>query len=129
MLPGPAPGLADRRIALAPFGLELLEPDKRLIGVLGPIDRLDRRQDGLAVFPGHKRQTVADQVHDAGLDQRLGIDRRDRLRKALEPVDNGDQDVVQTPDLQLVHNLEPEFCALRCPRTSLPPSVLSASAT
>src|SRR6516225_3197492 len=51
VLPGPAPGLADRRIALAPFGLELLEPDERHVGVLGPIDRLDAGQDQLAVLP------------------------------------------------------------------------------
>ena len=33
--------LGDRRIALAPFGLELLEPNQRHIGVLGPVNRLD----------------------------------------------------------------------------------------
>ena len=40
VFPGPAPGLADCRIALAPFGLELVEPDHSHIGVLGPVDRL-----------------------------------------------------------------------------------------
>src|SRR4029079_8582772 len=29
VLPDPAPGLADRGVTLAPFGLELLEPDHR----------------------------------------------------------------------------------------------------
>jgi hypothetical protein len=29
--------LADGRVALAPFGPELLEPDERRVGILGPI--------------------------------------------------------------------------------------------
>jgi hypothetical protein len=102
--------------------------------VLGPVDRLDGGQNRLAVLPGHERQAVADQVHDAGLNYGLWIDRRrrrqvarnqnlsrpsklpprshgtaisispssvrivfalePRLGKALEPVDHGDQDVV-----------------------------------
>jgi hypothetical protein len=49
LFPGAAPSLADRRIALAPFVLELLEPDPRLVGVLGPVDRLDGGQDRLAI--------------------------------------------------------------------------------
>ena len=50
-----------------PVGFEFLEPDERRVNVLGPIDRLDRRQDRLAVLPRNKRQAVPDQVHDAGL--------------------------------------------------------------
>jgi hypothetical protein len=45
---------------------------------------------------------VADQVHDAGLHDRLRINRGDRLGKSLEPVDRGDQDVVDTARLELV---------------------------
>ena len=67
VFPGPAPGLANRRIALAPLGLELLEPYHRHIGVLGPVDRLDGGHDRLAVLPRHEGQAVADQVYDAGL--------------------------------------------------------------
>ena len=43
VLPGPAPGLADRRVALAPLGFELLEPEHGGLRILGAIDRLDRR--------------------------------------------------------------------------------------
>src|SRR5580704_5431617 len=103
--------LADRRVALAPFGLELLEPDHRHLGVLGAVDRLDGGQDRLAVLPRHKRQAVADQVHDAGLHDRLRINRGDRLGKALESIHHGDQDVVDTARLELVDHLEPEFGA------------------
>jgi hypothetical protein len=52
---------------LAPFGLALHEADERHVGALGPVDRLDGRQDRLAVIPGHKCEAVADQVHDADL--------------------------------------------------------------
>src|ERR1700756_1795228 len=111
VFPGAAPSLADRWIALAPFILELLEPDQSHVGILGPVDCLDGRQDRLAILPGYKRQTVADQVHDAGLHHGLRIDRGDRLGKALEPIDHRDQDIVDATRLQVVDDLEPEFGA------------------
>jgi hypothetical protein len=52
VLPGPAPGLADRRVSLAPFSLERLEPDQRHINVLGAVDRLDGGQDRLLLLFG-----------------------------------------------------------------------------
>jgi len=70
VVPGSPPGGSDRRIAFAPFGLELLEASKRSVGILSPIDQLNRRQDSLAVLPGHEGQAVADQVHDASFGQR-----------------------------------------------------------
>ena len=39
--------------------------------ILGPVDCLQRRHDGLSVLPGHELQRMADQVHDAGLDNGL----------------------------------------------------------
>src|SRR6266516_149415 len=111
MVPGSSPRLGDRRIALAPFGLELLEPNQRHIGVLGPVNRLDGGQDRLAVLPGHERQAVPDQVHDAGLHDALRKHRRDRLGKAFEPVDDRDEDVVDATSFELVDHLEPEFGA------------------
>ena len=83
-----------------------------MIGVFGLIDRPDRRHDGLTVFPGDEGKAVSDQVNDAGLNQRLRKHRRDRLRKALQAVDDRDQNVVDASDLQLVHDLEPELRAL-----------------
>jgi hypothetical protein len=74
VLPCPPPGRPDRRITLAPLGFEVLKPEQSGVGILGMIDSLDRRQDRLAIFPGHEGQAVADQMHDAGLDHRLGED-------------------------------------------------------
>src|SRR6266436_6644553 len=54
VLPAASPGLADRRVALAPFVFELLEPKHCHFRILGAVDRLDRRQDCLAVLPCHE---------------------------------------------------------------------------
>ncbi|MGY4311252.1 hypothetical protein ACVWW1_000555 [Bradyrhizobium sp. JR3.5] len=61
----------------------------------------------LAVLPGHEGQAVPDQVHDAGLHNRLRENRHDGLWKALEAVDHGNQDVVDATQLELVDDLEP----------------------
>src|SRR5262245_19792016 len=65
----------------------------------------------LALLPAGKRQTVARQMDDAGLDMGLGKYRADRLRKALQPVDHRQQDVLQAAVLELGHDLEPELRA------------------
>ncbi len=100
MLPDPAPGLPDRRIALAPFGLEFIEPDQCHSGVFRPVDRLDPGHDGLSVFPADEGKTVSDQMHDARLDERLRKDRRNGFRKAFQPIDGRDQDVVDATDFR-----------------------------
>lgn len=50
-------------------------------------------------------------MHDAGLDHRFGKNTVDRLGKALQAVDDGDQDVGHAAVPQIVHDLEPEFGA------------------
>jgi hypothetical protein len=47
------------------------------------------------------------------LNRGLWKDRPDRLRKTLQAVDDGDQDILDAAGLQIVHDLEPEFGALR----------------
>src|ERR1700735_3467960 len=51
-------------------------------------------------------------MDNAGLNQRLRKGGADRLRKSLEAVDDGDQDVCNAAILQIVHNLETELGAL-----------------
>lgn len=84
VVPGPPPA-ADRGIAFAPFGLQLLKPHKRDVRGLGPVDRLDGGQDRLAVLPRHECQAAADQMNDAGLHRGLRERRPDRPRKPLKP--------------------------------------------
>ena len=50
-------------------------------------------------------------MDDAGLDCRLGKDCGDRLGKALQPIDDSEENVLNAPVLHLVHDLEPELGA------------------
>ena len=97
---------------LAPLLVEGLELGLRLVGVLSGVDRLQVAGDLLALPAGHVLQAVADQMHDAGLDGRLGEDRLDRLGEALQPVDAADQDVPDAALLQIGEDLHPELRAL-----------------
>ncbi len=54
----------------------------------------------------------SDRVHDAGLDLGLREHGADRLGEALQPVDDGDQDVGDAAVAQLVHDAQPELGAL-----------------
>jgi len=55
---------------------------------------------------------MAQEVDDTGLDPGLGERCLDGLRKALQPVDDGDEDVLDTPVAQVAENLGPELRAL-----------------
>src|SRR5258707_7528565 len=67
----------------------------------GPIDVLQRRRNGLAVLPGDEIQAVAQQMNNASLDRRFGEDGGNRVREALQAVDDGDQDILDAAGLQL----------------------------
>src|SRR3546814_11871446 len=47
----------------------------------------------LAVFPGHEVHGVTQQVDNTGLDYRLREHRGDRIREALQAVDDGEKDI------------------------------------
>jgi len=82
------------------------------IGINGPVNVLESCGDRLAVFPGDEIETVAQQMHDAGLHRRLRKDGGNRIGKPFEAVDDGDQDIIDTTVLQLVHDAQPEFGTL-----------------
>ena len=50
-------------------------------------------------------------MDDAGLDDRVGEHRGDRLGEALEAVDDGQHDILRAAIAQLVHDAQPELCA------------------
>ena len=54
---------------------------------------------------------MADQVDDTGLNQGLGEGGVDRLGEALETIDDGEQDVLHVPVLDLIHDAQPELGA------------------
>src|SRR5512134_3713279 len=111
------PGLGDRRIFLAPcaFG-KVFEGELAGIGVLGLVDLLQRRGNRLAVLVRDEGARMADEMDDAGLHLGLRKDSGDRLRKALQAVDDGDQHVLDAAAFQLVHHPEPKLMvgALAC---------------
>ena len=51
-------------------------------------------------------------MHDACLHRGLGKGGGDRLGEALQPIHDGDQDVLDPAVAQLVHDAEPELGAL-----------------
>ena len=111
-VPGAPPGRADRRVLLAPFGLELGKPLLGHVGGLGAIDRAQRRRQPLAVLPRHEVQAVADQMDDAGLHDGAREDGGDGVGEALQPIDHGEQEVLDAAVLEFVHDPQPELGAL-----------------
>lgn len=72
LAPGTPPALADGGIALAPWaGLERRQRLFGSIGIDGAVDVLERCRKPFAVFPGDEVHGVAQQVDDAGLNDRL----------------------------------------------------------
>ena len=55
---------------------------------------------------------MADEMNDAGLNDGLRKHRIDRLGKALQTVDDRDQNVLGAPGLELVYDAQPELGAL-----------------
>jgi hypothetical protein len=84
----------------------------RVAGVGGGVDRLEISRDLLALAARDEAQAVTDQMDDARLHPRLGEHRLDRLREPFEPVDAGDQDVLDSALFEVGQDLQPELGAL-----------------
>ena len=65
----------------------------------------------LAVFVGHEVERIADEMNDAGLNHGLREDGRNRFRKAFKPIRDDDQNILDAPVFDLVHDFEPELGA------------------
>src|SRR5687768_10130919 len=81
------------------------------VGVLGAVDHAQRRHDRLSIFPGDELQRMPDQMHDAGLDDRLRKDGVDRFGESLQAIDDGDENVADAPVPEFVHDAQPELGA------------------
>src|SRR5690242_19006701 len=98
-VPVAAPALRDRRILFAPRTLcEGMEGSLADLGIGRAIDGPKRLRDVLAILPGGKIHGMADQVNDAGLNDRLRENRIDGFRKALQAIDDGDQNVLRSEE-------------------------------
>src|SRR4051812_12818684 len=111
-VPVAPPGLRDGGIFSPPgAGIESVERRLAGVGVLGPVDHAQRRHDRLAIFPQDELQRMPDQMHDAGLDDRLRKDGVDRFGESLQAIDNGDENVADAPVPEFVHDSQPELGA------------------
>jgi hypothetical protein len=61
------------------------------------------------VLPRDERQTISDQVDNAGLHDGLREHRGDRLWEPLETIDHRDENVVDAASPELVDHFEPEL--------------------
>src|SRR5689334_19681477 len=103
LAPRPPPALGDCRIFAAQRAVrEGVQRSQTSRGVRRPVDILQRRRHGLAVFVGDEVQAVTHQVHDAGLDSCFRKHGADRVREAFQPVDHGDQHVFHAAVPELV---------------------------
>ena len=59
-------------------------------GIGGAIDSAQRLRDALAILPGCKVHRMADQVNDAGLNDRLRENGINGLGETLQAIDDGD---------------------------------------
>ena len=80
--PIPAPRLRNSWIFLTPRSdIKRLEFAAGGVRILGTVDGLECRSHRFALFPRRKLQRVANQMHDAGLNDGVGIDGGDCLRE------------------------------------------------
>jgi hypothetical protein len=86
LFPVGPPQLGDGRVGLAPLLFELLERCPRSLRARSGVDRAQVFGDGFPVPFGGVPEGAADQVHDAGLDDRGGEDSVHAVRQPLEAV-------------------------------------------
>ena len=113
LVPSAPPARCDRRIPSCQIAfLELSQSQFCSIGIHRRVDRLESSRDCFAVFVAGEIHGMAQQMDDTGLNPRLGKGSLDGLREALQPIHDGDEDVLDAPVAQVAENLGPELCAL-----------------
>ena len=88
------------------------------------VDRFQCRRQALAILPARQIQRIADQVHDAGLDLCLRVNRFDGFRETPQAIDHRNQHIFQPPVSEFIEDLQPELG----PLTSFLPSARMPSA-
>ncbi len=109
-MPPVAPGA--HHVRMPASQLALLERVQQLLGPLRAlrlVDGLERVRQLPALLVRRARQRMAHQVHDAGLHRGLRKRRLQGLGKALQSIHHRDQNVPQSPRLELVQHVEPEL--------------------
>ena len=116
--PLPAPGKADRLVALVPLDLEFAEHEFGLLDGRSGVNSFQVGRHFFLHFPRNEVQAIAHHVHDTKLNSRFRIDRLDRIREAFESVNTGNEDVLHAPVFQLCDPLQRVYLIL-CKRVDL----------
>src|SRR4029450_12771690 len=112
------PGFDRNGVLLAPRFAQLQEVAFRLFAGAGLIDLFQIGHERLAVFPGDILQAVADLMDDAALDFGLQKDGMDGFFEAGQPINAGDEDVLDPTSLEVGDDTQPEvgaFCSIADP--------------
>ena len=97
---------------LFPFLSELFECMSCLCFADRLVNGLEVRRHVLVILVGHVTQAVTHHVNDAQLNLSVGVFGVDRFREALQPIDTGNQDVLDPASLELGQDRQPELRAL-----------------
>lgn len=108
--PVPAPGLADWCQRLTPFFLKFTKPLFSGLDGRRSVDGLHINRDFLALLPAYEFETVAHHVHQTELLYvRMREGRRNCVRKALEPVHAGNEDMLKVAEMFSHFGIESSF--------------------
>jgi len=102
------PAFDDNRIVLASLDFKVFKGLFCSVFVNLLIYELQVTHELLLVLAGHIHDRVAYLVYDAELNRSLRKDTCDRIRKALEPVNTGDEDILDSSVLEIRKHTEPE---------------------
>ena len=91
--------------------LEIIEARRRSLGTGGRINGPQRLCEQLPLFPIRKIETVPNEMDDARLQRRRGIDGREGVAHAFQAVGDRDEDALAAAGLQIGEDLHPEFRA------------------
>lgn len=107
-IPVVTPAFDDNRIVLAPFDFKIVESLFGRILINGPVYEFQIPHELFLPLAGHILDRVAYLVYNAELNRSLRKDTCNRIWKSLEPVNTGDEDILDSSVLEIRKDAEPE---------------------
>ena len=102
--PAVSSGFRYFRIFFVPFFSKGVQLIKGRLPVHGSIDLFQISHKSLDILVGDELGTVPYLMDDASLDFRLGENGGNRLRKSCQPINAGNQDILNAAIFQAIHN-------------------------
>lgn len=107
-IPVVTPAFDDNRIVLAPFDFKIVESLFGRILINGLVYEFQIPHELFLPLAGHILDRVAYLVYNAELNRSLRKDTCNRIWKSLEPVNTGDEDILDSSVLEIRKDAEPE---------------------